>query len=134
MAEVTPDRSGIVRVGCAGWALPKEHAARFPSDGSHLQRYAARLPAVEINSSFYKPHRPATYARWAAAVPAGFRFAVKLPRVITHDQRLANAADPLSRFLSETAALGSRLGPLLVQLPPSLAFQDSVAGAFFHDL
>src|SRR4051794_13075863 len=50
-----------VRVGCAGWSIPKEHAGRFPAEGSHLARYAQRLPAVEVNSSFYRPHRPSTY-------------------------------------------------------------------------
>src|SRR4051812_32051961 len=70
-------------VGCAGWSVPKEHAGHFPAAGSHLQRYASRFPAVEINSSFYRPHRPATYARWAATVPDRFRFAGKVPREIT---------------------------------------------------
>ena len=63
-----------IRVGCAGWSIPREHADRFPEEGSHLARYAGRFPAVEINSSFYKPHRPATYARWAASVPASGAF------------------------------------------------------------
>jgi uncharacterized protein YecE (DUF72 family) len=124
----------VIRVGCAGWAIPAAHAARFPADGTHLARYAARLPAVEINSSFYRPHRPATYAKWAAAVPADFRFAVKVPRAATHERRLADAGDVLDRFLGEATQLGDRLGPLLVQLPPSLAFDAAVAEAFFADL
>jgi len=82
------------RVGCAGWALTKANQAAFPAEGTHLQRYAGRLNAVEINSSFYRPHRLATYEQWAASVPATFRFAVKLPKAITHDQRLV-AADVL---------------------------------------
>src|SRR5690349_12428290 len=81
MADAHPDRVENVRVGCAGWSLPKEHADRFPAEGSHLERYAACFPAVEINSSFYKPHRPTTYARWAASVPPDFRFSVKVPKV-----------------------------------------------------
>ncbi|HUR55701.1 MAG TPA: DUF72 domain-containing protein, partial [Gemmataceae bacterium] len=123
-----------VRVGCAGWALPKEHAARFPPTGSHLARYAARFPMVEINSSFYRPHRPTTYARWAASVPADFRFAVKVPRTITHQRRLADPGDLLDSFLAEATQLGEKLGPLLVQLPPSLAFAAGVAGQFFEAL
>ena len=117
-------------VGCAGWSLPKAEQAAFPKTGTHLERYAARLPAVEINSSFYRPHRPATYARWAASVPPSFRFAVKVPRAITHDARLADAEGPLDAFLAEATALGAHLGCLLVQLPPSLAFEPAVAGAF----
>ena len=123
--------TATVRVGCAGWSLPKAHAGHFPPEGSHLSRYAGRLPAVEINSSFYRPHRPATYARWAASVPDDFRFSVKVPKRATHELRLV-AADPvLDCFLPEVAELGQKLGPLLVQLPPSLAFSAPVANAFF---
>ncbi|MFC0410365.1 DUF72 domain-containing protein [Roseomonas elaeocarpi] len=122
------------RVGTAGWSIPKQHGGAFPAEGSHLERYARRLPATEINSSFYRPHRPATYARWAASVPAGFCFAVKVPREITHERRLVDATEPLGRFLGEAEALGEALGPLLVQLPPSLAFDAAVAGAFFGAL
>lgn len=123
-----------VRVGCAGWSVPKEHAAHFPAEGSHLERYAQRLSAVEINSSFYRPHRPATYARWADAVPDGFQFSVKVPRQITHERRLADCTEPLERFLAECGALEAKLGPLLVQLPPSLAFHADIAPAFFAAL
>jgi uncharacterized protein YecE (DUF72 family) len=121
-------------VGCAGWSIPKAYAARFPEGGSHLERYARRFPAVEINSSFYRPHRPETYARWAATVPDDFRFAVKMPREITHVRRLAHAEEPLDRFLAAVRALGAKLGPLLVQLPPRLAFDAGSVGAFFEAL
>ncbi len=131
---MAPQESPVIRVGCAGWSVPKEDAARFPEAGSHLERYAGRFPAVEINSSFYRPHRPATYARWAASVPPGFRFAVKVPREITHGCRLADPAEPLDRFLAECGALGEALGPLLVQLPPSLTFDAAVAVPFFAAL
>jgi uncharacterized protein YecE (DUF72 family) len=120
-----------VYVGCAGWSIPRAYAERFPAEGSHLERYGRRLPAVEINSSFYRPHRPQTYARWAASVPAGFRFAVKVPREITHRARLRDCAAPLERFLAEASALGAQLGPLLVQLPPSLRLDPAAAEAFF---
>jgi uncharacterized protein YecE (DUF72 family) len=123
-----------VYVGCAGWALPKEHAAAFPKVGTHLTRYAACLPAVEINSSFYRPHRPTTYERWAASVPDGFHFAVKVPRAATHERRLTDVDKVLDRFLSEVTHLGEKLGPLLVQLPPSLPFAETVAGSFFETL
>ena len=127
MARPIPDRSNTVRIGCAGWSLPKEQADRFPAEGSHLERYAARFPAVEINSSFYKPHRPTTYARWAESVPADFRFSVKVPKLATHERRLADVEDVLDSFLAEATRFGDKLGPLLVQLPPSLAFSADVA-------
>jgi uncharacterized protein YecE (DUF72 family) len=123
-----------VRIGCAGWSLRSEYAAEFPGEGTHLERYARRLPAVEINSSFYRPHRPETYARWAASTPEHFRFAVKVPREITHTRRLVDVEEPLSRFLSEAGELGPKLGPLLVQLPPSLKFQRDAADRFFGEL
>jgi uncharacterized protein YecE (DUF72 family) len=107
---------------------------RFPPAPTLLQRYAAVFSAVEINSSFHRPHRPATYARWAAAVPQQFRFAVKVPRTLTHDARLMGGGHLLEAFLAEAGVLGDRLGVLLVQLPPSLAFDRKVAGQFFDDL
>lgn len=123
-----------VRIGTAGWSIPKQHASDFPEAGSHLVRYAGRLPAVEINSSFYRSHRPSTYARWAASVPPHFRFAVKVPREITHTRRLVDAEEPLQRFLEEVQALGDRLGPLLIQLPPSLRYDHAVAEPYLSRL
>nr|CAA9290247.1 FIG003003: hypothetical protein [uncultured Armatimonadetes bacterium] len=127
---------GGVYVGCAGWSIPKEHAAAFPgtATGTHLERYARQLPAVEINSSFYRPHRPATYQRWAESVPDPFRFSVKVPRQITHLRRLADSSEPLDAFLAEVAPLGAKLGPLLVQLPPGLPFDPVIAPAFLAAL
>jgi uncharacterized protein YecE (DUF72 family) len=124
----------VIFVGSAGWNIPRMHKARFPEDGSQLQRYAARLNAAEINTSFYRPHAPATYERWAAAVPASFRFAVKIPKVITHERGLTRPREPLERFLAEVLGLGPRLGPLLVQLPPSHAFDARRVGRFFDVL
>jgi uncharacterized protein YecE (DUF72 family) len=124
----------IPRVGTAGWAVPRALAEHLPAKGSALERYAARFDAVEINSTFYRSHRPGTYARWAAATPPRFRFAVKLPRAITHDARLSNTTSLVTAFRDEAFHLGEKLGPLLVQLPPSLAYDAEVAGAFFQDL
>ena len=129
-----PSKCATVFVGCAGWALPRIARDRFPDQGSGLQRYAAQLPAVEINSSFYRPHRPATYARWAASVPATFRFSVKVPKSVTHAARLVGTAPLLDAFIAQVSSLGPRLGCLLVQLPPSLAFASDVAGALFAAL
>ena len=118
-------------VGTAGWSIPATLADRFAREGSHLERYAKRLNAAEINSSFYRPHRRSTYERWAASVPAAFRFAIKLPRAITHEARLVGCDTVLDRFAGEIAGLGDKRGPVLVQLPPSLAFDADVASAFF---
>lgn len=119
-----------IRIGTAGWSVPSIHAATFPAEGSHLERYAARLNAVEINSSFHGPHRRATYERWAAATPDGFRFSAKLPKLATHDQRLLEPEAVLDRFAGEVAGLGDKLAVLLVQTPPSRTFDPDVVGPF----
>ncbi|HXC59353.1 MAG TPA: DUF72 domain-containing protein [Steroidobacteraceae bacterium] len=121
----------MILVGTAGWSIPKSCAQRFAADGTHLQRYARVLRCVEIDSSFYKDHSARTYAKWAKQTPRSFRFAVKLPREITHEQRLRAARRPLMQFLARVAGLGRRLGPLIVQLPPSLPFDAAVARRFF---
>lgn len=123
-----------LRIGTAAWALPRDVRDSFPPGASNLERYAQRFNATEINSSFYRPHRRATYERWAESVPADFRFAVKLPKAITHDARLADCEAPLAHFADEIAGLGAKRGPVLVQLPPSFAFDPALAETFFAQL
>jgi uncharacterized protein YecE (DUF72 family) len=120
----------LIFVGTAGWNIPRIHKERFATEGTGLQRYASRLNAAEINTSFYRPHAASTYERWAASVPGGFRFAVKMPKVISHEQALLRAREPLTRFLDEIAGLGTALGPVLLQLPPSHAFDSRRVGRF----
>lgn len=127
-------KRGDIHIGTAGWSVPAAYADRFPRDGSHLERYAARMAMAEINTAFYRPHRRATYERWAAATPADFRFAVKAPRRLTHELRLADPVADLDRFAGEVAGLGEKLGVVLVQTPPSLGFDPDRAGAFFDAL
>jgi uncharacterized protein YecE (DUF72 family) len=121
----------LIRIGTAGWSIPRAMAAGFPGEGTHLARYARVMHCCEIDTSFYRSHALDTYRKWAALTPRGFRFAVKLPRSITHDARLRNARIPLERFLAEVAGLGSKLGVLLVQLPPSLEFEARIVRSFF---
>src|SRR5260370_16441635 len=125
---------GTVRVGCAGWGLADGGAGPFPGEGTHLARYSQVLTCVEINSSFYRPHRADTYARWRDSVPSTFRFSVKIPKAITHDARLAGCEPLLDIFFESTTQLGSTLGCLLVQLPPSLAFDPDTAETFFTSM
>jgi uncharacterized protein YecE (DUF72 family) len=132
MLESTAKHSaGHVRIGCAGWSILSRHAAHFGAGDSHLARYATRFDAVEINSSFYRSHAFSTYARWAATVPRGFRFSVKLPKAVTHEARLHAVGGLLSAFADSIAGLGNRLGGVLVQLPPSLHFDARSANTFF---
>jgi uncharacterized protein YecE (DUF72 family) len=123
-----------VRIGTAGWVIPRQSAERSAGEGSHLERYARVMSCVEINSSFHRAHRPATWARWAAAVPEDFRFSVKFPKTVTHEAKLAVQAAALDGFFAETAGLGKKLGVVLVQLPPSLGFEDCPAAEFFEVL
>jgi uncharacterized protein YecE (DUF72 family) len=126
-------------VGTAGWSVPKHHQALFPLPAadaklSHLERYASRLHCVEVNSTFYRPPRRTTCERWAAMTPANFFFAVKAPKAITHTAKLVNTGNALLEFFESVRGLGDKLGPVLVQLPPKLPFDEGVAQEFFTTL
>jgi uncharacterized protein YecE (DUF72 family) len=128
------NRSSPVVVGTAGWAIPASSAHLFSRLGTHLERYAGVLCAVEINSSFHRPHRRSTYERWAASVPPDFRFAVKMPKTISHLHRLVDAELLVDAFLKEVAGLGEKLEVVLVQLPPSFGYDEVVASGFLARL
>jgi uncharacterized protein YecE (DUF72 family) len=116
-------------IGTAAWSIARPVADRFPAEGSGLARYAAVFNAVEINSTFYRRHRPQTFQRWVESVPEVFRFSVKLPKQITHELRLRDAEQVFEQFLADIEPLVPKLGPLLCQLPPNLAFDnDGVSG------
>lgn len=123
-----------VLIGTAGWSLPRAEQQHFPGTGSHLERYPDRFAAAEINSSFHRSHRAATWIRWRDSVPATFRFSIKVPKAITHTARLNGVDTLLAAFLDEIAILAGRVGCLLVQLPPSLGFDDAIATDFFGRL
>lgn len=128
------DNEKYLRVGTAGWSIPAPYKQLFIEDGSILERYAQLLNAVEINSSFYRHHRITTYRKWAESVPAHFRFAVKIPKTLTHNGELVPLAEVLDQFAPEVLGLGNKLEVLLVQLPPSLAFDAPVANRFFREI
>jgi uncharacterized protein YecE (DUF72 family) len=121
-------------VGTAGWSIARSEAEHFPTEGSALERYAAVFGGAEINSSFHRSHRASTWQRWAESVPYDFRFSAKLPKTVTHGQKLVDCADLVAAFLEEVAPLGGKLRVLLVQLPPKLAFDAAVAERFFANL
>jgi uncharacterized protein YecE (DUF72 family) len=121
-----------IRIGTAGWSIPRAATSRFDSVGTHLERYARRFDCAEINSSFHRPHTATTYAKWRASTPPAFRFAVKMPRAITHELRLQRAREPFMAFLGQTDGLAEKRGPLLLQLPPSLTFDGPVVTRFLN--
>jgi uncharacterized protein YecE (DUF72 family) len=120
-----------IRVGLAGWSNPPAKRAERLQQQTHLSYYAAHFSCVEINSSFYKPHRSATYARWRDATPASFRFSVKMPRSITHESHLKGCAADVRNFYEEISHLQPKLSVVLVQLPPSLEFNARTVRVFF---
>jgi uncharacterized protein YecE (DUF72 family) len=120
-------------VGTAGWSVDRK-VDRFARTGSMLERYASVFSGVEVNSSFYRRHRPATWQRWHDSVPGGFMFAVKLARTVTHERGLVDADAEIETFFADVAPLQGKLGPILVQLPPKLEFDPSVAVAFLKCL
>lgn len=121
-------------VGTAGWAIPAADRGHFAGEGTALERYAARFGGVEINSSFHRPHRPSTWRRWADSVPAGFAFAVKMPKTISHQRKLVDCGPLIGAFLDEAGGLGDKLSILLLQLPPRLEFQASLVESFLSEL
>ncbi len=114
------------RVGTAGWSLPTKPS----SQGSHLYHYSRELLCTEINSTFYRPHRASTWARWSAETPPDFRFSIKAPRSITHEAKLGDTESLLQAFLKQIEPIQAKLGPILFQLPPSLGFDPAVAEEF----
>lgn len=129
---------GVCYIGTSGWSYPHWAGGRFYppglKPGEWLTFLAGQFSTVELNASFYRPPRPEAIARWRRAVPASFRFAVKLWRRITHERRLADCGAELRSFLEVVGALGSKRGPLLVQLPPSLRRDDALLAAFLDTL
>ena len=124
----------FIYIGTAGWSIPRAVSAEFPGKGTHLEKYARQFHGVEINTTFYRPHKSQTFQRWAASVPEDFRFMVKIPKAITHEQKLVGSGPALEAFLEPLASLGENLGGLLVQLPPSLQFDSALALTFLNEL
>jgi len=99
-----------------------------------LAFYAERLPAVELNNTFYRMPRASVLGAWAEQVPERFRFAIKASRRITHVKRLKEAADDAAYLARQLESLGARLGPVLFQLPPYARKDTERLGAFLEEL
>jgi uncharacterized protein YecE (DUF72 family) len=124
-------------VGTSGYSYKEWKGAFYPEDlaaRDMLRFYAGRLDTVEINNTFYRMPTPALVAQWASQVGDGFSFALKAPRRITHQSRLAGTAEAVSQFLATTAELGPARGPLLFQLPPNFRVDLERLRAFLDSL
>ena len=131
-------RSGRVRVGLSGWTYAEWRGDFYP-DGlpaaDRLRYASARFEVLEINASFYRTLRASTYAGFVDKSRPGTRFAVKAPKHVTHERRLADADEGVETFLrSGLLGMGEALGPILWQLPPSLRFDAGLVGRFLDRL
>ncbi len=116
-------RAVRVLTGTSGWSYPAWKGSFYPRDlpaTRFLEHYASRLATVEVNATFYRMPLARTLALWRAQAPAGFVFALKAPQRITHQKRLLGVGEDVGHFFGAAVALGSALGPVLFQLPPSM--------------
>jgi uncharacterized protein YecE (DUF72 family) len=128
-------RKGRIRVGISGWRYEPWRGIFYPPELAQDDElaFASRShSSIEINGTFYSLQRPASFERWHDSTPAGFVFAVKGPRFITHMRRLLEPEKPLANFFaSGLFNLGEKLGPFLWQLPPNFAFDPGRLDDFF---
>lgn len=111
-----------ILIGTSGWTYASWKGSFYPKEmpsRNLLEFYAGEFPTTEVNYSFYHLPKPSTYERWRALVPAGFVFAVKASRLITHIKRLHGVKDAWNTFVQHASVLGPHLGPILLQFPPS---------------
>ncbi len=111
----------MLYVGTSGWQYRHWIGVFYPeklAQGRWLEHYAQRFQTVEVNNTFYNLPPGPVFERWRRRVPDDFVFALKLSRFLTHLKRLRDPADPVHRFMERAKALGPKLGPILVQLPP----------------
>jgi uncharacterized protein YecE (DUF72 family) len=123
----------VIVVGTSGWQYKEWRGRFYPArlpQRLWLEHYAERFAAVEVDGTFYRLPERETFADWRARTPPEFRVAVKMSRYLTHLKRLRDPAEPVARFLERAEALGDKLGPVLLQLPPDLrADLDALDGA-----
>ena len=122
-------------IGTSGWSYDDWRERFYPAglkQEGFLSHYAKRFPTTEVNYSFYHLPKIATYEKWASQVPDGFVFAVKASKQITHNRRLIGVADQWREFLGHAQTLGAKLGPILLQLPPSFRSNLDVLEAFLE--
>ncbi len=123
----------MIRIGIAGWAIPKIYAHLFENGKTHLERYAKHFSITEINQTFYRLPQASTLHRWVQITPENFRFSCKLHRKFTHFHRLSST-DGLEEFIAVVKHLEEKLVGILVQLPPSLQYNEENAKRFFTTL
>jgi uncharacterized protein YecE (DUF72 family) len=122
----------VILVGTSGWQYPHWRGRFYPPglpQARWLEYYTGQFATVEVNNTFYRLPERTTFARWRERTPDGFRVAAKMSRYLTHTRRLREPAEPVARFLDRAGALGDRLGPVLLQLPPDLPADPAALAA-----
>ncbi len=126
--------TGTIRAGIGGWTFEPWNTSFYPEKLAKKRQleYASRqLPTIEINGTYYRDQKPATFAGWAAQVPEGFVFAVKANRFTTVKKVLAESGESVSRFInSGVTELGPHLGPIIWQFAPTKKFDPEDFGAW----
>ncbi len=126
-----------IHVGASGYSYKEWKGSFYPEDlpaSEMLRFYAQRLPAVEINNTFYRMPSKEVLARWTEETPAGFTFVLKAPQRLTHQKRLQDVGDSLPYFLDVSESLGPKRGPFLFQLPPNMKKDAARLDAFLAQL
>ena len=135
---MTHTNKATIRTGIGGWTYKPWRGSFYPPDlaqKDELTYAAGQLATIEINGTYYRTQKPATFERWAQAVPDGFVFSLKAPRYVVNRKRLDEAGEGIARFVdSGIVALGDRLGPILWQLPPTKTFAADEFGVFLDAL
>ncbi|MFE3447095.1 DUF72 domain-containing protein [Nocardia sp. NPDC059180] len=122
-------------VGTSGWQYRDWRGVLYPQGVPQrlwLEQYAAEFATVEINNAFYRLPSAENFAAWRTRTPAGFRIAVKASRFLTHIKRLRDPEEPVQRLMGRAASLGDRLGPILLQLPPTLRADPPLLDECLH--
>jgi uncharacterized protein YecE (DUF72 family) len=130
-------RTGRARVGCSGWQYRHWRGNFYPAglpQTRWFDHYASIFDTVEINNTFYRLPDASTFTAWAARAPAGFEFAVKASRFLTHMKKLKDPEEPLDRLFSRMRGLGRHQGPVLYQLPPGWTPDRERFEHFLHAL
>ncbi len=137
LLSISPETTRRIHIGCSGWVYRHWRDTFYPPGLPQRQwfsHYAAEFDTVEINASFYRLPLAKTFDGWREKAPPNFRYAVKVNRFITHNKKLLDCADEVAEFVDLARRLGTALGPLLIQLPPSLHRNDDRLASFLQQL
>ncbi len=130
-------RTALIRIGTSGWTYRHWEGIFYPAKwprSKWLEYYCDHFDTVELNATFYRLPNPSTFENWKERTPENFLWSVKGSKFITHTRRLRDPAEPITRLYEVTAGLGEKLGVILFQMPPGLAFDEKLLRDFCESL